>query len=93
MEYNNGMARNIFYLTLFAGIYFLLGFTGVFIQADSKLIGGLVELFTIPLIILLVVCFAYSVHAVLTRRLKPTFYSFASLLISTTVILAMFLVD
>jgi len=85
--------KNIFYLTLFAGCYFLLAFNGVLQSTSSKLIGGLFELFTIPLILLIVAIFVFSLYQFLIKGIKLTFYSSANLLVSSIVIVAMFFVN
>jgi hypothetical protein len=87
MEYSNNIAKVTFYLMMAAGCYFLLAFTGVLQQAESKVIGALFELLTIPSIGLVVAVFLFSLYGLITKRCKVTLYSLASLLVSLVLIL------
>jgi hypothetical protein len=82
--------KTFFYLTLFTGFYFLLAFTGVFANADSKVVGAVYELLTIPLIVWLAFVTVFSLYGVLIKRNKINFYSLASVLISAVVMTTMF---
>ena len=93
MERNHTMAKNTFYFTLFVGIYFVLAFTGVFRNSGSKLIGGLFELLTIPLILSLIMILVFSLYRFLYKGIRPNFYNVTSLLISAGLILAMCFVN
>jgi len=92
MEHHIKQVKNIFYITLFAGCYFVLAFTGVFQHVDSKLVGGLFELFTIPLLLFLVFALLYSFYLLVIKHSKPRLYIVTSLIISFAVIVAMFFV-
>ena len=86
------LVKKVFYLTVFLTFYFLLAFTGVLKHLDSKLAGGLFELLTIPLIVLLAGVFVFSFYLLFIRRTKLTVYTLVSFLVSAAIISAMFFV-
>jgi len=92
MGHNHTLEKTSFYFTLFAAVYFILAFTGFFKNSNSRIITGLFELLTIPLILSLIVIMVLVLYSFLHKGIKLTFYSIASFLISCGLILAMFFV-
>ena len=89
---NNNLTKGVFYLTLLVSGYFLMAFTGILQNADSKLIGALFELLTIPLILIIVAIFIFSIYQLVAKHVELTFYPIANILMSGAVILSMFFV-
>ena len=89
---NNNLTKGVFYLTFLVSGYFLLAFTGVLQNADSKIIDALFELLTIPLILIILAIFIFSIYQLVAKHVGLTFYPIANILMSGAVILSMFFV-
>ncbi len=85
--------KNIFFVTLITSIYFVLAFTGILAKLQTiTLIGAVSELITIPLIILLIVIFLFSLYQLFTKRNHISGYSVITLSLSFSIITLMFII-
>jgi hypothetical protein len=81
------LSKKLFYITLVAGCYFTLVFTGLMRSVDFVVLGAIFELFTIPLIVITLAIFIYLIVEVFIRQRTKNIYAYCSLVISAAVLI------
>jgi hypothetical protein len=81
------LSKKLFYITLVAGCYFTLVFTGLMRSVDFVVLGAVFEFFTIPLIIITLAIFIYLIVEVFIRQRTKNIYAYCSLVISAAVLI------
>ncbi|MCX3265855.1 hypothetical protein [Pedobacter agri] len=94
ITHHSSFTKNLFFVTLITSIYFVLAFTGILAKLQAiTLIGAVAELITIPLIILLVIIFLFSLYQLFTKRNRISGYSIVTLSLSFSIIALMFIIN
>lgn len=92
--HHSSFTKNLFFVTLITSIYFVLAFTGILAKLQTiTLIGAVAELITIPLIILLVIIFLFSLYQLFAKRNRISGYSIITLSLSFSIIALMFIIN
>jgi hypothetical protein len=91
MEKNN-LSKILFALSLFSVGYFTLAFTKFFSNLNSNFVNALFELFTLPLIVLQIFLFAFSVYQ-LFKKQKPLLIYFLVLAFSLSIFIGIAFFD
>ncbi|RLJ77217.1 hypothetical protein BCL90_2296 [Pedobacter alluvionis] len=85
------LAKTLFYISIFNGLYFFLAFNGVIQKLNSPIVNALFELITIPLIILQLIIFLLSLYKQFVNAKQTSFFLIGTILISLLIFVFLFI--